>query len=135
MANIHGMNVLGDVESSALLVPAYSAYLEADALSMLRKCVKKFTDEGKDDFAAAAKELEGMVVDQIESENGLTRRYLRADLKMQMQLFEAGCSTRENVMRGVRADAGTMRRVAGYIPKWLDEEFPLPSESEKAGGL
>ena len=121
MVNIAGMNVFGDVEHASALIPDQSAYLEADALSALKKCVKKFKDEGRDDFASAAKELEELMIDQIESENGLTRRYMNADLKMQMLLYDCGRSTRENVIRGVRTDAWALEKIAGYIPKWLDE--------------
>jgi len=120
MVDIEGMNVLGDVELSAVLVPDNSAYLEADALAMIRKCIQKFTDEGREDFTVVAKELEKMIIDQIESENGLTRRYMNADLKGQMLLYERGYSTRENVIRGVRTGARFLEN-AGYIPKWLDE--------------
>jgi len=72
------MSVLGDIERSAVLVPRQGAYFEADALAMIRKCIQKFTDEGRGDFALVAKELEKMIIDQIESENGLTRRYMNA---------------------------------------------------------
>ena len=120
MVDIEGLNILGDVELSAVLVPDNSAYLEADALAMIRKCIQKFTDEGREDFTVVARELEKMIIDQIESENGLTRRYMNADLKMQMLLYERGYSTRENVIRGVRTGARFLEN-AGYIPKWLDE--------------
>ena len=121
MVNIEGMNVLGDIECSAVLVPSQGAYFEADALAMIRKCIQKFTDEGREDFALVAKGLEKMIIDQIESENGLTRRYMNADLKGQMLLYERGYSTRENVIRGVRTLARHLEKTAGYIPKWLDE--------------
>ena len=121
MVDIEGMNVLGDVELSAVLVPDNSAYLEADALAMIRKCIQKFTDEGREDFTVVAKELEKMIINQIESENGLIRRYMKADLKGQMLLYERGYSTRENVIRGVRTDAWHLENTTGYIPKWLDE--------------
>ena len=121
MVDIEGMNVLGDVELSAVLVPDNSAYLEADALAMIRKCIQKFTDEGREDFTVVAKELEKMIIDQIESENGLTRRYMKADLKGQMLLYERGYSTRENVIRGVRTLAWYLEHTTGYVPKWLDE--------------
>lgn len=129
LVNIDGMNVLGNVEFSSALVPDHCAVLEADALSMTRKCIRKFTDEGRNDFISAAKELERTIIDQIESEDGLTRRYMNADLKMQMLLYERGYSTRENVIRGVRSDAWDLKRI-GYVPKWLDEEFPLRSAGE-----
>ena len=118
---IEGMNLLGDIERSAVLVPRQGAYFEADALAMIRKCIRKFTDEGREDFALVAKELEEMIINQIESENGLTRRYMKADLKGQMLLYERGYSTRENVIRGVRTLAQYLENTTGYIPKWLDE--------------
>ena len=76
---------------------------------------------GHVDFTVVAKELEKMIIDQIESENGLTRRYMKADLKGQMLLYERGYSTRENVIRGVRTLAQYLENTTGYIPKWLDE--------------
>ena len=118
---IEGMNLLGDIERSAVLVPRQGAYFEADALATIRKCIRKFTDEGREDFTVVAKELEKMIIDQIESENGLTRRYMKADLKGQMLLYERGYSTRENVIRGVRTDAWHLENTTGYIPKWLEE--------------
>ena len=121
MADIEGMNVLGDIEYSAVLVPSQGAYFEANALAMIRKCRQKFTDEGREDFVLVAKELEEMIINQIESENGLTRRYMNADLKGQMLLYERGYSTRENVIRGVRTLAQYLENTTGYIPKWLDE--------------
>jgi hypothetical protein len=99
----------------------HCAYLEADALAMARRAVKKFAEEGRDDFLSVARELEEMLIDQIESEYGLTRRYMKLDLKMQMLLYERGYSTRENVIRGVRTDAWHLENTAGYIPKWQEE--------------
>lgn len=121
MDGIVGMNVLGDIELSAVLVPRQGAYFEANALAMIRKCNQKFTGEGREDFVLVAKELEEMIINQIESENGLTRRYMNADLKGQMLLYERGYSTRENVIRGVRTLAQYLENTTGYIPKWLDE--------------
>ena len=119
--DIEGMNVLGNVELSSEQIPLSCAYLEADALSMIRKAIKKFTDERREDYVSIAKELEELIIRQIESEDGLVRRYMNADLKMQMLLYERGYSTRENVIRGVRTDAWHLENTAGYIPKWLDE--------------
>ena len=121
LLDIDGMNVLGDVELASAIIPRLSAYLEADALAMDRKAIKKFSEEGLEDFVSIAKEIEGLIISQIESEDGLVRRYMNADLKMQMLLYERGYSTRENVIRGVRTDAWHLEKTAGYIPKWLDE--------------
>ena len=121
MDSIEGMNVLGDIERSAVLVPRQGAYFEADALAMIRRCVQKFTDDGRADFVLVAKELEETIINQIESENGLTRRYMNADLKGQMLLYERGYSTRENVIRGVRTLAWYLEHTTGYVPKWLEE--------------
>ena len=62
-----------------------------------------------------------MIISQIEPEDGLVRRHMRADLKMQMLLYERGYSTRENVIRGVQTDAWHLEKTAEYIQKWLDE--------------
>lgn len=88
---------------------------------MIRKCILKFTEEGCDDFLSAAKELEAMIINHIESENGLTRRYVNIELKVQMLRYERGYSTRGNVIRGVRTLAWYLENTTGYIPKWLDE--------------
>ena len=72
------MNVWGNVELSSEQIPLRCAYLEADALSMIRMAIKKFTDERREDFVAIAKELEELIIRQIESEYGLTRRYMMA---------------------------------------------------------
>ena len=121
LLDIEGMNVLGNIELSSEQIPLHCAYLEADALAMARRAVKKFAEEGRDDFLSVARELEEMLIDQIESEYGLTRRYMKLDLKMQMLLYERGYSTRENVIRGVRTDAWHLENTAGYIPKWQEE--------------
>ena len=121
LIDIEGMNALGDIELSAEQIPLRCAYLEADALAMARKAIKKFAEEGRGDFAAVARELEELIIRQIESEDGLIRRYMKMDLKMQMLLYERGYSTRENVIRGVRTDAWHLENTTGYIPKWLDE--------------
>lgn len=121
LLDIDGMNVLGNVELSSEQIPLHCAYLESDALAMARRAVKKFSEEGRDDFVSIAKEIEELIISQIESEDGLVRRYMNADLKMQMLLYERGYSTRENVIRGVRTDAWHLENTAGYIPKWLEE--------------
>ena len=121
LIDIEGMNALGDIELSAEQIPLRCAYLEADALAMARKAIKKFAEEGRGDFAAVARELEELIIRQIESEDGLIRRYMKMDLKMQMLLYERGYSTRENVIRGVLTDAWHLENTTGYIPKWLDE--------------
>ena len=121
LIDIEGMNALGDIELSAEQIPLRCAYLEADALAMARKAIKKFAEEGRGDFAAVARELEELIIRQIESEDGLIRRHMKMDLKMQMLLYERGYSTRENVIRGVRTDAWHLENTTGYIPKWLDE--------------
>ncbi len=121
LLDIEGMNVLGNIELSSEQIPLRCAYLEADALAMDRKAVKKFAEEGRENFATVARELEELIIRQIESEDGLIRRYMQLDLKMQMLLYERGYSTRENVIRGVRTDAWHLENTAGYIPKWLDE--------------
>ena len=90
-------------------------------MAMIRNAIKKFTTEERGDFISVARELEEMIINQIESDDGLTRRYMNADLKMQMLLYERGYSTRENVIRGVRTDAWHLENTTGYIPKWLDE--------------
>lgn len=118
--DIDGMNVLGNVENASAVIPRQCAYLEADALAMIRKCIQVFTAERREDFVSVAKELEEVIINQIESDNGLTRRYMNADLKVQMLLYERGYSTRENVIRGVRTDAHYLEK-AGYVPKWLDD--------------
>lgn len=59
LIDIEGMNALGDIELSAEQIPLRCAYLEADALAMARKAIKKFAEEGRGDFAAVARELEG----------------------------------------------------------------------------
>ena len=83
--------------------------------------IQRMSENGLEDFVSIAKEIEELIISQIESEDGLVRRYMNADLKMQMLLYERGYSTRENVIRGVRTDAWHLENTAGYIPKWLEE--------------
>ena len=130
-AHLKAMALRGEVELANPPVPSMLARQEGIALAKLREYEKRFVDNGSQDLAKCAAELAERLVDQIESGRGLTRRYMHANLKLQMKLVEVGMSTRERVLRGVRTDAYTLIEVAGYVPKWLDEEFPLPPSADK----
>jgi hypothetical protein len=80
-----------------------------------------FSESGRTHLAACASRFIDQLVEQIESDEGLTRQYmnyLRArDIKVQV---EEGHVPRDVVIRGIRSHADLLR-VAGYIPKWLEE--------------
>ena len=134
-ATLRGMNLIGEIELQSCTLHAPTAWWECNALSTLKEYRKRFTDTDRKSLAECAESFIAQLISQIESEQGLTRRYMHAAMKFQMQLVDSGVSTRESVIRGVRADAYALVKVAGYIPKWLDEEFPLPAKSEETGGL
>ena len=48
--------------------------------------IQRMSEDGLEDFVSIAKEIEELIISQIESEDGLVRRYMNADLKMQMLL-------------------------------------------------
>ena len=39
-------------------------HVDSDMKKTIRKCIRKFTDEGREDFALVAKELEEMIINQ-----------------------------------------------------------------------
>ena len=53
------------------------------------------SEDGLEDFVSIAKEIEELIISQIESEDGLVRRYMNAALKMRMLFYERGYSARD----------------------------------------
>ena len=80
-----------------------------------------FPESGQTRLEVCAERFIDQLVEQIESDEGLTRQYmeyLRArDIKVQVEERHV---PRDVVVRGIRSHAD-MLRVAGYAPKWLEE--------------
>lgn len=72
--------------------------------------IQRMREDCLEDFVSIAKEIEELIISQIESEDVLVRRYMNADLKMQMLLYERGYSTRENVIRMPAATSAALPR-------------------------
>lgn len=130
-ATLRAMYLMGDVEMQSYSPWSSASWWESDALLAIKAYGKQFADSGRNDLVQCADRFIEELIDRIESVSGLTRQYMHFDLKLQMKLVEEGVSTREQVIRGVRSVAYPLK-VAGYVPKWLDEEFPLPQNCDDA---
>lgn len=111
---------------------AYSGFLLVLDMRTLRRLVEyreKFRKEGKHELEARADEFVREWCEQIESENGYTHSYVRFFYLLQT----SGGIPAEPVVRSVRRKVGGVI-AAGYTPKWLDKEFPLPAEYKGAKG-
>ena len=87
----------------------------------LKAYQRLFSESRRDNLAACAEKLIDQLVRQIESEEGLTRQYMNylreRDLKVQVEERHV---PRDVVLRGIRSHADLLK-VAGYVPKWLEE--------------
>lgn len=123
-----GMNIMGEIELLSPLTHSSTGGWEPRALTMVKAYHLKFTENGLHELAQRAEKFKNALIEQIESEHGLTRRYMYKDLQLQMQLVERGASTTNQVLRGVITDAYPLK-VAGYEPDWLDEFKPQEKDS------
>lgn len=129
-ATLRGMNLMGMVELHRYPPSASVVRWECYAMMTLKAYQQLFSESGQTHLAGCAERFIGQLVEQIESDEGLTRQYmeyLRArDIKVQV---EGRHVSRDVAMRGIRSHAD-MLRIAGYVPKWLSE-FDDLSEAVK----
>lgn len=96
--------------------------LDFYTLQQLQKYEAKFKREGKADFLAAAERLEAEWIQQIESEKGFTREYMRSLKVLGRDLLEMGRVTEKDVSDTIRGCVYSLQKRCGYTPKWFVEE-------------
>ena len=120
-ATLRGINLMGIVELHRYPPSSSVVRWECYAMMTLKAYQQIFYESGQTHLAACAERFIDQLVEQIESDEGLTRQYmnyLRArDLKVQAEERHV---PRDVVMRGIRSHADLLK-VAGYVPKWLEE--------------
>ena len=104
--------------------------LDFYTLQQLQKYEAKFKREGKADFLAAAERLEAEWIQQIESEKGFTREYMRSLKVLGRDLLEMGRVTEKDVSDTIRGCVYSLQKRCGYTPKWFVEEFPVIEEKK-----
>lgn len=127
--NVAMVRFLGEIYVKRGANVEYLLVLDMRMLRRLVEYLEKFRKEGKHELAARADEFVREWCEQIESENGYTHRYVRFFYLLQT----SGGIPAEPVVRSVRRKVGGVI-AAGYTPKWLDKEFPLPAECKGAKG-
>lgn len=103
--------------------------LDFYTLQQLQKYEAKFKREGKADFIAAAERLEAEWIQQIESEKGFTRTYMRRLKRLSRHFMERGV-TEEEMRDSIRGCVYSLQKWCDYTPKWLDEEFSVIEEKK-----
>ena len=103
--------------------------LDFYTLQQLQKYEAKFKREGKADFLAAAERLEAEWIQQIESEKGFTRTYMRRLKRLSRHFMERGV-TEEEMRDSIRGCVYSLQKWCDYTPKWLDEEFSVIEEKK-----
>ena len=98
--------------------------LDFYTLQQLQKYEAKFKREGKAEFLAAAERLESEWIQQIESEKGFTRTYMRRLKRLSRHFMEKGV-TEEEMRDSIRGCVYLLQKRCGYTPKWFVEEFPV----------
>ena len=120
-ATLRGMNLMGMVELHRYPPSSSVVRWECYAMMTLKAYQQFFSESGQTRLEVCAERFIDQLVEQIESDEGLTRQYmeyLRArDIKVQVEERHV---PRDVVVRGIRSHAD-MLRVAGYAPKWLEE--------------
>lgn len=120
-ATIRGMNLMGMVQLHRYPPSSSALRWECYAMMTLKAYQRLFSESRRDNLAACAEKLIDQLVRQIESEEGLTRQYMNylreRDLKVQVEERHV---PRDVVLRGIRSHADLLK-VAGYVPKWLEE--------------
>ena len=108
-----------------------NALIELDVYTLLQlqEYESKFRREGKADFIAAAGRLEAEWIQQIESEKGFTRTYMRRLKRLSRHFMERGV-TEEEMRDSIRGCVYSLQKWCDYTPKWLDEEFSVIDEKK-----
>ena len=103
--------------------------------------IKKYSAEGNEQLALAAKSHLDEWKEYLASGQSVTRKQFRCELKGFLKLprwmaEDRGMKSEEDWVAHYRNLALKFHeQYYGVVPKWLDEEFPLPAKSETTGGL
>ena len=98
--------------------------IDCVVLKRLQTYRDEFERGGKADCLRSAERLLADWVEQIESENGFTRTYLRTQ-KIALRYFvKTGELSEEKLAQYVRDYVRPLQDRCDYTPKWLDVEFP-----------
>lgn len=101
------------------------------ALKRLQTYRDEFKRGGKTDCARTAERLLVDWMDQIESEKGFTRAYMRAQKVGLAHFVKTGELSEAKLVQYVRDYVRPLQERCGYTPKWLDEEFPAVSVTQQ----
>lgn len=95
------------------------------ALKRLQTYRDEFKRAGRADYLRFAECLLTVWIEQIESEKGFTRSYMRSQKAKLKYFLKTGELTEEKLVAYVRDYVRPLQERCGYTPKWLDAEFPL----------
>ena len=116
--------IYGNFKVASKMGDNFLITLDFYTLLQLQEYESKFKREGKADFLAAAERLEAEWIQQIESEKGFTRTYMRRLKRLSRHFMERGV-TEEEMRDSIRGCVYSLQKWCDYTPKWLDEEFPV----------
>ena len=121
--------IYGNFKVASKMGDNFLITLDFYTLLQLQEYESKFKREGKADFLAAAERLEAEWIQQIESEKGFTRTYMRRLKRLSRHFMERGV-TEEEMRDSIRGCVYSLQKWCDYTPKWLDEEFSVIEEKK-----
>lgn len=121
--------IYGNFKVASKMVDNVLIELDVCTLLQLQAYEAKFRQEGKADFLAAVERLESEWIQQIESEKGFTRTYMRHLKRLSRRFMERGV-TEEEMRDTIRGCVYLLQKRCGYTPKWFVEEFPVIEEKK-----
>lgn len=130
LANLTFAKVYGTMLSKSGnmdMLPAFDVWV----LTGLQAHKEKYAKACKRDYLDVTERFIAAWVEQIESERGFTREYMRWQNKSLCRLVKEGELTPAKLRQNIRGNVWPLQKRCGYTPKWLDEEFPLLPEGEK----
>lgn len=107
--------------------------LDSRVLERLYCYRDKYIQEGRLDMQCCVMQHVNEWIDQIESEDGFTRRYMLFQLSLQYPRVVKGDWSYEYLLTTMRQEAGSLLKL-GYTPKWL-KEFYVGDKGEAAGSV
>lgn len=97
-------------------------------LAGLQSCRNEFEKDGNSDYVEVTDRFIVEWIEQIESEQGFTREYVRWQNRELACLVVAGEISQAALRNNIRGYVRALQKRCGYTPKWLDEEFPMIEE-------
>lgn len=83
-----------------------------------RDCFRK---QDLQDYGIVVDRLICEWIDRIDSQEGMTRKYILWDFEFNLELVRRGMETREHLVRGFRSSLCRLEGLLGRPPKWIDE--------------